>query len=105
MSEVINGLFLALNVIGASLSALIFILNVFKKKTILKKYGAWGCQGFSFFCMLILLLLASAGFLVQPDKLLGLSLGTMINLTFIVFLTVILVSSKIVKWFENLPET
>lgn len=107
MVNFINITFFMLNSILATYMAVVYLLNLFRKKTILDRVGMYGESErmFSFWCSILSGLLASAYFVQDPDKLYGFSLGSAINGMLIAMVVGIFTLDAIGEWFKKLPET
>lgn len=107
MVNFINVAVLVLNSVIAMFFAGIYLLNLFKKKSILKRMDMYGDSDreFSFWAAIILGAIASAYYVQAPDKLYGLSLGVCINLLIIGVILVVVILDAVGTWFNDLPET
>lgn len=107
MVNFINNAFFIFDLFIASSMAIVFLLNIFKKKSILERFDMYseGACSFAGWCSFFVGLIALAYFVQEPDKLYGFSLGTYINLLLIGFVLFFIVLDVVGEWFRKLPET
>lgn len=107
MIQFINITFLVLDSILATMGAVLYLLNLFKKKSLLSKidgYGSFQRQlGLLFF--IIFGVLAGCYYAVDEKFLYGLSLGAQFTLFIIMGILSIVTIEAISTWFNNIPET
>lgn len=107
MVNFINIAFFVMNLFVATFMAVVYLLNLFKKKTLLDKIGMYGESDriFAFWCSFLFGLLGAAYFVQEPDKLYGFSLGSMVNGMLIAMVVGIMALDAIGEWFKKIPET
>lgn len=94
----------------AMLSTILFIvylLNVFKKRSVLEGLGLYGesKRSISFWLGVFSAGLCAFGFVQSDDALFGLSVGASLILFLIALVLFALISDGISAWFKNLPES
>lgn len=107
MADFINVAFFVMNLFLSTVMAIVFLLNIFKKKTILERFDMYGDSECSFagWCSFFVAIIALGYFVQEPDKLYGFSLGTCVNLMLIGAVLFLIVLDAVGDWFKKLPET
>lgn len=103
----VNVFFMGSTAIITTLSFIVYLLNLFKKRSVLESWYLYGddekCT--SFWTGVICGVICAACFAQDAESFYGLSLGSVILLFCITLVLVCLIFEGIGMWFKNLPES